>query len=1430
MIPSKLKTFAAVAAAAFAVHAETVKENWTVTYDEKLTDDVVVNGTLTLDGASLDLNGHSLKVAGLTGDGVVTDSANEYYSLLKDNTRGFYIGLDYLASGTSVDGYNHGLEYIDTGYEHNVNTVVDMKVQILKTTTDWYCYYGARKNNPTDALGGWINRSNHYKGVTADAVTSIPYPKNVPYLVHMEFGGTCTFGNESDTSTYLTYISGTGASPGINDFLFAMNNNGSRSHGANARIYYCTVKEKTAEPGVYDVKRDFVAAKRLSDGVLGMIDKANGVFYANIGSGAFIAGDYVVNEEAAAFGSSGVLRIAVPSGTTLALDDMPMIVGDVKILKEGAGALVYNEATSSQKYFLGGYEDHSAPLTAVWTGAANNNDFNDAANWSCTNDLGNALSGVAPDATTIKYILAADADWTAKGTIVLATGVALDLAGHNLAVSNITGDGVVVDTTDSFNSVFKDESGNFYFQLEYLWSNTTYGGNSYNWGSAYIDTGYEHNEKTVVDIKAAITATTSNWYCYYGSRKDWGATQIGGWIHSLSRFHYIYRSENGKEMDLTGSNGTPKLQYTVDVPFIAHFEVVGPCTIDGTQTTMANGGSSGTTDWLFGVNHQGLGIGASYMAKAKIYYCTVKEKTGEEGVYDVKRDFVAVKRLSDGELGMFDRRNGVFYVNNGSGTFIAGPVKKSANAATSALTITVAEDEALALADMASICGNIKVVKAGAGALAIPKDGVYFTGGIEVQAGTLSLAGPVTSLEGANLGAVAVASGAKASISAADGLKYGETFTLDGGTLELLCSGTEKPVTTYITNSLALNAGAKIRFDTSSLTSTGFILSTAGFTLGEGVESALSCVEFSAPTATIAEASGESGIRVTVVTEPVTAVWTGAANDNDLSNPGNWSCTNVVGGAVADAVPGVHTVKLVLGVDADWSAAGTFDLAEGVVLDLNGHSLNVANLTGGGVVINTAADSVDSNVIVASDGAIYQKILYVQATQTGASNKSTDALNKIQYVDTEYCHTGKTKVDIRVEFQDVSYGDNYGYSTFYGCRDLAKAPAYQLGGWLHGGKFYYYDTAEHNGSAAYTGRIYDIHLDKGGASYANYADGVRASDLGAGNGQGPNTYGTDYIFANNQVSNGGKYWPCRCRVYSCKVSEGDDAMREFVPVLCIFGAKAGEVGFWCNVTKKFYGNSGFGNLIAGPLVQDETSGVELHLTVADGATLSLASMPKICGNVKVVKAGAGALVAPATGQYFTGGIDVQGGTLQMQGVMDYAAGLTIPVAAGCVVSVPESFSSACTNSFAFAGGRLKVGDAAADIAGALSICGTGITVGGEFKPVDGKCVTATLLDGSTLDVSGVAGAWNAYGAVVEGAGSGGALSFADDATIKVKIGARVASARAPVVTFVDAGGEVAPPANYDTLKFVRGDAGRQYSVTKKADGIYAASGLALIIL
>ncbi len=38
---------------------------------------------------------------------------------------------------------------------------------------------------------------------------------------------------------------------------------------------------------------------------------------------------------------------------------------------------------------------------------------------------------------------------------------------------------------------------------------------------------------------------------------------------------------------------------------------------------------------------------------------------------------MAAQRLSDGVLGMLDKENGVFYTNNGSGSFVAGPPKAS---------------------------------------------------------------------------------------------------------------------------------------------------------------------------------------------------------------------------------------------------------------------------------------------------------------------------------------------------------------------------------------------------------------------------------------------------------------------------------------------------------------------------------------------------------------------------------------------------------------------------------------------------------------------------------------------------------------------------------------------------------------------------------
>ena len=55
------------------------------------------------------------------------------------------------------------------------------------------------------------------------------------------------------------------------------------------------------------------------------------------------------------------------------------------------------------------------------------------------------------------------------------------------------------------------------------------------------------------------------------------------------------------------------------------------------------------------------------------------------------RNFVPVKRNSDGEIGMYDTVNGTFYANAGSGTFISGPVVYRGGTATCENLLSVAD-------------------------------------------------------------------------------------------------------------------------------------------------------------------------------------------------------------------------------------------------------------------------------------------------------------------------------------------------------------------------------------------------------------------------------------------------------------------------------------------------------------------------------------------------------------------------------------------------------------------------------------------------------------------------------------------------------------------------------------------------------------------
>ena len=480
--------------------------------------------------------------------------------------------------------------------------------------------------------------------------------------------------------------------------------------------------------------------------------------------------------------------------------------------------------------------DSDVPVTAVWTGGAGNNDLTAPGNWSCTNALGTALSGAVPDGNTTKYILAADADWSAA-TFTLAAGATFDLNGHKLYVPGSFASSGLVGTVDyvkngSFEQNNNTSSSYMYNAVAAGWT----GGRGVEKGNTFKAVSAPNGSavwffQSTSQVATTVTVPESGYYTisfYYGGRSG----HTGGVIH-------------------------------LDVDAVQDCKTVTCSATSSTQASVAN---------MF------LTKGDHTMTFRHTY------TSGDIGSWI---DVVSVKR----ETAVFD-----------SSSDAANPGE-----------LHIAVPAEMTLDDYAYLMhGNMRVVKEGAGTMAVPTSRWYFTGGIDVQTGTLSLPGPVAFVEGGCLGDIKVASGAKAVIPATEGLRYGEAFTLDGGTLELALSGTVAPVTTYITNSLALNAGAKIYFDMTALDTTEFILSTDGFTLGEGVESAVSCAEVSRPTEAMAEASGANGIRIAVLTEAATAMYTGAGADPlDFTDAANWACTNAVGGGLPGKIPlGVTEVTI----------------------------------------------------------------------------------------------------------------------------------------------------------------------------------------------------------------------------------------------------------------------------------------------------------------------------------------------------------------------------------------------------------------------------------------------------------------------------------------------------------------------------------------
>ena len=107
--------------------------------------------------------------------------------------------------------------------------------------------------------------------------------------------------------------------------------------------------------------------------------------------------------------------------------------------------------------------------------------------------------------------------------------------------------------------------------------------------------------------------------------------------------------------------------------------------------------------------------------------------------------------------------------------------------------------------------------------------------------------------------------------------------------------------------------------------------------------------------------------------------------------------------------------------------------------------------------------------------------------------------------------------------------------------------------------------------------------------------------------------------------------------------------------------------------------------------------------------------------------------------------------------------------------------------------------------GSLAICGT-------FTPVTRIYPALTLLDGAVLDLSE-----SSSGISI----ASPALTFADDATIAIKLGR--GSVRNPLISWTT------PPANLGTLTFVKASGESGYALDRRDDGLYALHGFMVIL-
>ena len=291
---------------------------------------------------TIDLNGHKLTVSALPTTCTITDTVG---------------GYEYLDSITST-----GSQFVNTGYKPNDKTVVEAKFNVKTPTTGWGEFFacssddGCKSNKyppPTGFSAGWDTyRCRWNNDKTANKIAGFVGGKSVQVdakgdsvvTVKLE-NGKFTVNGKENTFTAAPAYTGT-----LDLYIFGCNcpypwGSGSADRARNTaandlyRAQAMTLYSfKITENGV--VQRDFLPAKRVSDGKVGLLDRQNGVFYPNkASSGVDFTAGTVTNTVA-----SGELHVNVASGT---VTGSATLTGTATLVKDGEGTFKWNGGANS---------------------------------------------------------------------------------------------------------------------------------------------------------------------------------------------------------------------------------------------------------------------------------------------------------------------------------------------------------------------------------------------------------------------------------------------------------------------------------------------------------------------------------------------------------------------------------------------------------------------------------------------------------------------------------------------------------------------------------------------------------------------------------------------------------------------------------------------------------------------------------------------------------------------------------------------------------------------------------------------------------------------------------------------------------------------------------------------------------------------------